>query len=561
MAESKLFSYINTKTNETNSVICNKCKPDVEPSFKSTNLFPSEPNSSISFFADDDFFLQSGDSSENYGLYLKANYQQFRGDTDGAARTSQMLVDKGAPVAAFDVRVNNLFETGQFKELIKLPMFEKIKRDKVEWETMMLGARAHDSLNNREQADELFKYLEERESDRDQIAYFDVMRLLKSGRIKDSIDRIESFLKVSTLKPRHAMFYQLKAAALMQPPKVDYAGALESITKSVELNHRSEKGWQTKAALHERLGQPEEALKAISTLVSITNNQDLRKALVERLFKANKFEQAATELEKVAEETEAHYFDLALLYWKNKQNDKSLENLKKSIKINPGFSKARLLSLEILLSQKNKPEITKMFTEWLSASNVLDEPIKSLLALTNYGFYPSELAVILERLETKHHKDPRIVSAMADLFFIEKKYLKAVEKYKILISLLTANKKMLARAFYQVGYCYNELKNSEQAVLALQQAISADSKFAESFNLISYIYLKNGNALDQALEFAEKALKLERNTVAFFDTKAMILIKMKKFDLAKKTLVRALDIDPKNSELKKRMAEIGLMQH
>ncbi|MCK4499298.1 hypothetical protein KAU11_02285, partial [Candidatus Babeliales bacterium] len=350
ICSTNLVAFFGFKTTEPKSLP--PSKPALTLSSK-THLNPTELFST-SFYSDDSFFYGEDKNAQRYELYLKANYQNVAGQVQETDDSSQALLKMSPHEAAYDIRARFLFEAGKFKELAELPIFDARKWKTTSWETLLLGARALEAISNTEKANELFDFIVKKYSDKDQVAYFNVIRLLKHGNNERAIESIDSFLKSATLKSRHAIFYQLKASIFMQPPSIDPKKALAMITKSLELNPRSSKGWMTKIALHDRLGQTDKSITALRSILSIADDSSLRKALVEKLFKNSNFLEAAKELEKIKEKTPEHYFDLALLYWKSKNRKTAEKNINRSLKLNKTFAKARLLNIEVLLSQQKK---------------------------------------------------------------------------------------------------------------------------------------------------------------------------------------------------------------
>lgn len=530
---------------------------EVKPTFDGVRALWQEDADAVAFLADDTLFVEPSNKAEQYELYLKASYHQARGDVARADKASKSLMSMEMPAAAYDIRVRHLFETGALEELIKLPLFGAKEREKVDWETLLCGARAMDMVGQSKRADELFAYLTKVAGDKDQVAYFDVVRMLKRGDRDKAIERSEAFLKGTTLKARHAMFYQLEAAAYLQGSSIDLNKAMEKIDKSLELNPGSEKGWQTKVVLHEKLGQVDEAIKALKSLVGLVDDVGLRKTLVERLFRQGKFADAIVELEKVAEETPEHYFDLALLSWKGGDWKKALGKLGESLALNPRFRKSRMLKLEILIAKNERAQVSDLFREWLVADPENAEVVGTLLGLTGYGFSLTDLTSVLDGILQERPVDKLVLSVAGDVAAGARDYRKAVDWYNRLLKLVGGDRAIAARTMYRIGFCLNALGESDRAIKMAEQAIVQDAELAEAYNLLASIYAETQNLLEKALEFANKAIALNTSNVAFWDTKGLVLSKLGRFREASQALGQALQLDPNNRTLRNRVEGVA----
>ncbi|MFC1854408.1 tetratricopeptide repeat protein [Candidatus Dependentiae bacterium] len=519
------------------------------------NLTTKSPISNI-IFSQDSFFHEKDESAEKYELYLKAIYQNTSGDRGAVEDTSSSLMSMAPHAAAYDVRTKYLFETGQFSKLIKLPIFSSDDWKKLNWETILLGSRAMEAAGKTKRSDAMFDYLREKHPDRDQIVYFDSVRLLKRGNRDKALERIDSFLEGATLKARHAIFYQLKASVFMKPPKVELKKALSMINKSLELNPRNPKTWLSKAALHDRLGQDDKAINALRSLLNTTDNPSFRKILVERLFKKSQFKKAAEELEKINEETPEHYFDLALLMWKAEDFKNAEKNINKSLSLNKNFRKARFLKLEILLAQDKKNKILEMLKTWISEEPTNPIVLKALLSLIGHGFSPKEILPILENTFKNNPENTMVVSAFADLSLAAGRDKQALSTYRKLMKLISGDTELESKTLHQIGFLQYRLGDAKSAVQNLEKSVKHTPTSPASNNLLAYLYAERGNNLEKALELVNMALSKNPLSSAFLDTKGLILMKLNRYGDSLTVLRKALKLDPLNTTVKDRINNI-----
>ncbi len=82
-----------------------------------------------------------------------------------------------------------------------------------------------------------------------------------------------------------------------------------------------------------------------------------------------------------------------------------------------------------------------------------------------------------------------------------------------------------------------------------QLAVKAYPNDAAAKNNLAYFYAMYGIKLDKALELVNKAIELKPDEPAFYDTKALVLIKLKRYDEAEKFILSALEKWPNYAPL------------
>jgi tetratricopeptide (TPR) repeat protein len=140
-------------------------------------------------------------------------------------------------------------------------------------------------------------------------------------------------------------------------------------------------------------------------------------------------------------------------------------------------------------------------------------------------------------------------------------YQQAIEDATVAIELfpLTENR-LLARIYYIRAESYNKLGNNEEAVLDYEKAVSHSTKdeapSALDYNQRAWIYAYHlKRDFDQAIKDATKAIELEPEKAAYYDTRGWAYLgsgdstrAMRDFDQAIKYATNAIELKPEYGE-------------
>ena len=144
-----------------------------------------------------------------------------------------------------------------------------------------------------------------------------------------------------------------------------------------------------------------------------------------------------------------------------------------------------------------------------------------------------------------------------------------------------------ARTYYGMGVAYDKLGEVDSSVASFRNVIALDSTDASAYNYIGYLFADKGIHLDESVELVKKALRLEPDNGYFIDSIAWAYFKLCRYDEAERAQEkacrivkddpvlldhlgdiyqargktrearaqwqRALELDPKNESLKKKL--------
>lgn len=473
--------------------------------------------------------------ARQYELYLKTEYELANQQLKKAESVSQLLMDLNPPQPAHLARARLLFESGKFFELVKMPFFSKIEESK-DWETILMGARTYEMVGMLTKAEKLFDRAMENHADKEQVVYHRIMNSLKNGKSAKAEKIIDNFLKSSTPKARHSIFYQLKAAINLQSQNPDLEVALSAINNSLALNPRSEKALRIKLLILEQTRKNKkmidfsDLIQTYKLACSVTEDKNLKKALINRLFKLGRYSEAFEELKEISEKTEESYFDLALLAFKSGNLKSALSYAQKAISVNKASVKAKLLKLEVLIEQKS--DLAEKFVlSWFAERKNRTAERKAVLHLIKNGDYTDKLIYALENDLENNSDDVEAIACMADAYLMIKNYERAFELYTELNSLLDSsnlsNLQIKAKVVYSQALSAFLSGRKDQALRMLETCINLGRVYPEIYNLMAAIQLHENDKkkLNLAIFYSKRAVLQIPTNPYFLRTLIFVLIK------------------------------------
>lgn len=495
----------------------------------------------------------SKQAARQYELYLKTEYELANQRLKKADCVSQLLMDSNPPLPAHLARARLLFESGKFFELIKMPFFSKIEESK-DWETILMGARTYEMVGMLTKAEKLFDKAMENHADKEQVVYHRIMNAIKASNTTKAEKIIDQFLKTSTPKARHSIFYQLKAAINMQEISPNLEQALQSINKSLELNQRSEKALRIKLLILEQMRKNkkeidyQDLIQTYKLACTITEDKNLKKALINRLFKIGRYSEAFEELKEISDKTEESYFDLALLALKTQNLKNALFYAQKAIDLNKASVKAKMLKLEILIEQKSE-NAQKFALSWFAEKKNRSAERKALLHLMKNGIMSDEIVSALENDFKTCPKNIEAIACMADAYMMIKKYEEAYKLYSKLEPVIDssfADMQLKAKLIYSVAISAYLSGQRELSLSKLEKFIKLGAIYPEIYNLIAMIKLHEKDKINalQAIFYSKKAISENPTDVHFLRTLIFALIKAGKLTQANYVTFSANTLDP-----------------
>lgn len=117
-----------------------------------------------------------------------------------------------------------------------------------------------------------------------------------------------------------------------------------------------------------------------------------------------------------------------------------------------------------------------------------------------------------------------------------------------------------ASATFKRGAALQTLKRNAEAAQAYQQTITLNGDFAAAYNNLAWLQTESGSNLDQAAQWASKAVKLEPDNAAFRDTQGWVYRAQRKLAEAETVLEKAATMKPPVADIQYHLGAVYLDQ-
>jgi pentatricopeptide repeat protein len=129
---------------------------------------------------------------------------------------------------------------------------------------------------------------------------------------------------------------------------------------------------------------------------------------------------------------------------------------------------------------------------------------------------------------------------------------RAIEEYRTTLEINPA----YILAGYNLGHLYKRLGRIEEAITEFKKAIQADPQFGDVYNSLAWLYAQEGINLDEGIELANRALELDPDKAAYWDTLAELYIKNGELGKAREIFRRMMQQEPQNPFWKERLEQL-----
>lgn len=188
------------------------------------------------------------------------------------------------------------------------------------------------------------------------------------------------------------------------------------------------------------------------------------------------------------------YYYLGGLAFEEKEFNKAAEYLGKTIMLNPQFEPAYY---DTAAAQMN--------------ANRADDALKTL-----------------ERARQRFAPNFTLEYYTGLAYTRNKQYTEALKAFTAaeVIARSSSPERLTPSLYFQIGACYERVKNYDEAERFFQKAIEMDPQFAEALNYLGYMWAERNVNLDKAKELLERALKIEPKNAAFLDSMGWIYYRL-----------------------------------
>lgn len=159
----------------------------------------------------------------------------------------------------------------------------------------------------------------------------------------------------------------------------------------------------------------------------------------------------------------------------------------------------------------------------------------------NSGLAPQSV-LILERGERNLPTDLRIKTELAKSYYAVQKYAEAKQQLDAVIAADSKN----PTAYFWRAMFYKDQDKPAEAIQDLQKAVEIDPQYYQSTMMLAQMYARKGDT--KALEYFDKAAKLDSTSSEAMYAKSMFLQENGKIDQAITNYQKLIEQDPQNKD-------------
>jgi len=442
---------------------------------------------------------------ELYFLYSLASYQRsFWHEADLLPMLNQIKV-LDQTYSSADLLVQHLFAKQDFCKIAELPIFCDLSEE-LSPDILLMGACAFDQVGKKSDADKCFAFLEKNFASNEQVIYQVATRLIKQEQYKNAVEKIDSFLSQANNRPKHAIFFTLKAYILAnflaQPQEA--ARVLEA---GLELSPTNEKLLKLKFAFAAQGGLTDESLSVLQKLVNVSNDEGLRKTLIASYCQNKNYLRAFEEMQQLKSSDVEHVINKIVLLVKLQRYPEALREAENSLAQNPACDKLYNLYLQLLLeSGRFDKLVNRLLADVEGDPGKQGRLIPKILLLVTQCQKQENIVKRLLKLKYKV-TDVFLYMALADLCLSAGFYQYANHLYGILEPLFAQQPVLKAKILCATAKVYFSTGNQECGVELVRKALKICPNLFVGQRLLAEHYLKKQN-LKLAERYARKAFML-----------------------------------------------------
>ena len=235
---------------------------------------------------------------------------------------------------------------------------------------------------------------------------------------------------------------------------------------------------------------------------------------------------------------------LTNIYLNGSEKEKAAGQLEAIIRDNPGrFPQAYYFLGMLAGDRKEFDKAIDYMNRGLALRPEHEQSYYDLASIQLNADRPDEA---LKTLDRAREKFPRsyVVEFLSGLTQSRKKnYAEAVKCFTTaeVIASATEPRRLTAGFYYYFGAAAERQKDFALAEKLFLKSIEIDSNFGESLNYVGYMWADRNEKLDRALEFIERAVKLEPKNAAFLDSLGWVHFRLNQPKKALEYILRSIE--------------------
>lgn len=400
-----------------------------------------------------------------------------------------------------------------------------VKMDPSNVDARMLLAGLYTGVKLYDSAIEQFEEAYILDSSNEEAALFIGAVHAEKGEFSKAENHFFRLLKVPGFKSKAKAYYYLgKISHEKEDSKIEETvGYLKKAVK-IDPGYRD-----AVIALAQILTEENKSGAAEKVLFSYQNNNgpdpEMTRLLAKIYLESKDFHKASEQLE-ILSKFDASNMSLkiqrALLYMELSKKSEAIVLLEDILRDAPELDKARFYLGALYLDEERFSHAIVQFEKIPGASTYYsDARIQMAQLYKEAKRFEKAESVLREGIKTRDDL-PELVAALATTYDVQKKYSQAKESLEDALPKFPEN----AQLHFFLGSIFDRLGNTSKSIELFKATLEIDSDHVQALNYLAYTYAELGKNLEEAQEYASKALRLAPNDPYILDTVGWIHFKM-----------------------------------
>jgi len=220
----------------------------------------------------------------------------------------------------------------------------------------------------------------------------------------------------------------------------------------------------------------------------------------------------------------AHYM-MAVCDELNDQTKEAMAEYKKSVKAN-GLESAPRLKLGAYYLRLDQVDQAQIQLKAVTRLSPQESQAHYLLALIyssehKYDLAASEYEIVLKQAVQNEPTNPDIYLYLGQLYYAQAKLPQAIEQFLKIVKLEPDN----TSALYLLGSVYADENARPKAIETFRHLLELAPDNEDALNSLGYMYAQDGVHLDEALRMVRKAIAMDPQNGAYYDSLGWVLYK------------------------------------
>jgi tetratricopeptide (TPR) repeat protein len=359
-------------------------------------------------------------------------------------------------------------------------------------------------------------------------------------------EALKIFQDVLKVDPQDANSYLRLGQIYRQ--KRQFSKARDNFRKAQALAPDSPRITYNLAMVEEMDGAPEEAIRLLKKLIDDTSKPDGMS------YTAGEKQNRAVFLER-----------LGFLYRTLERYPESETVFRQMIAMDPENASRVEIQVIDVLRQAREYQKAKQEADTAVKKYPEDRSLRMARAelLADLGSVDPSVKELKEMLQAKSSGDPEkddedrreVYLNLTQIYEHAKRFDEAIDAVKQ-AEKLSKDKSQKEFVYYLWGGVYERNKQVDLAEKLFRQALEQNPESAMTLNYLGYMLADNGVRLDEAVKLINKALELDPQNPAYMDSLGWAYFKQKRYDLAEKYLLQAVQRSARDATIKTHLADL-----